>query len=120
MDRDHVQRLIANAVKPATVTVKLPVMGETLTLRLPNREQSTRILAGSQGDVDWQARMLTGTLRFAAIDDAGQLLLSSFDEAAQFLSALDDDDAAVVFPALIELFPSEPSGAQDLEAGKAL
>lgn len=119
MDRAHLQRLLDNAVTPATVTVHLPVLGETLTLRAPNRDQANRILVASQGDEDWQAKLLTGTLRFAALDDAGQLLLSSFAEAAAFLSALPDEDAAALFPALVDLFPQDQSAAEDLEAGKA-
>ena len=120
MDRAHVQRLLDNAVRPATVTVDLPVLGESLTLRAPNREEMNRILVASQGDEDWQAKALTGVLRFAALDDDGNKLLTSFADAAAFLSALAPKDADVVLPALMRLAEdaAAASDSEDLEAGK--
>lgn len=119
MDRAHVQRLLDNAVRPATVTVDLPVLGESLTLRAPNRDEANRILAASSGDEDWQAKALTGVLRMAALDDSGEHLLRSFAEAAAFLSALHEDDVKVLFPKLIELANTATAApAPDLESGK--
>ena len=120
MDRAHVQRLLDNAVRPATVTVDLPVMGASLTLQAPNRDEVNRIMAASQGDDDWQAKALTGVLRMAALDDQGEKLLRSFAEAAAFLSALDDADAGVLLPTLLDLLSTKMADtAPDLEAGKA-
>lgn len=120
MDRSKIERLLESAVRPATITVDLPVLGDTLTLRKPTREQALRTITASGDDDDQGARALVAILRFALVDDAGAYILRSFEEAAAFFNILADADLAVLMPKLQDILTAVTStDSGDVEAGKA-
>lgn len=120
LDRAKLDRLIASAVHPEIVRVDLPVIGETVSLRRPNRAELTRIIAAAGTDLDFNAQVMVGVLRFAMVDDAGIPLLRSFDEAAQVMNSFADGDIAVLLEHLQQLFTAAADGGGDVDLGKAL
>lgn len=121
MDRDYVQRLLANAKRREITTVTLPGLGEELHLftSLTNDEQ-LRILQAAGTDEDAEARMFTGMLRFMLVDPEGNQLLASFPEAAQFLAVLAADDMAALMVKLNEISTAmAPTPDGGVEVGKA-
>jgi hypothetical protein len=119
MDRAAIERLIASAARPELHELYLPALDQTVHLRRPTREQAFRVVTAAGQDEDWQARALTGALRFALVDDAGRELIRTFEEAGAFLNALDNDDLVLLMPKLDELLGSAAE-VLDGEAGKAL
>ena len=110
MNRADIIKLL-EAAPPAEVrTVILPKLGAVM-LRMPNREEMSRLMSAAQGDIDWEARALVGVLRWALVDeDTSKPILASYAEAAAFMSAVSYEDAAVLFPALMDMLKEEHNG----------
>ena len=107
MNRTDLLKLLADAPPAERCTVVLPDIG-AVTLRRPDRAEVSRLMSAAQGDIDWEARALVGALRWALIDeDTSTTILASYAEAAAFLSAISNADAAVLIPALMDLLKEE-------------
>lgn len=122
MDRKFVEELLAkNARRRAVETLQLPKLGQSVSLftSLTNDEQ-LRVFQAAGGDEDAAARQLVGMLRFLLADDDGQPMLRTFSEASQFVSALDQEDLAVLFDKLGEIAEASDAASEGgVEAGKA-
>ena len=118
MDRKKLeQRLAASGVKAEVIPVELK-SGDTVGLRRATNDEMIRAMAAAGTDRDQEARMFTAALRFAVVDDDGEQLLQSYEEAAAFVNTLDLDDFVALRDAVQNI---QPALADDevVEAGKA-
>ena len=117
MDRSAFeQRIAKSAVVAERVEFTLPVSGDEIHLRRPNREQVSRCVAAAGDEDDQGFLVMLNLLRFALIDEEGRQLPRSYKEAHAWWYSLDDDDAAEV---LLRLGPLVDETAEvDVDAPK--
>ena len=118
MDRKKFEeRLAASAVKAEIITVEL-ASGDTVGLRRATNDEMIRAMTAAGNDRDREARMFTAALRFAVVDDDGELLLQSYEEAAAFVNTLAIEDFLSLRDAVESIQPSLVDDGV-VEAGKA-
>lgn len=131
LDRAALDALLGEATTPAaaaTARVSLPNRGVDIHLRRRlTRTEEIKVASYARGrdavdledddDVaDVEARATIAALRFALVDEEGELLLRSFREAAAFLEALDHSDFVAIG---VALGAREAPVVEDVETGKA-
>jgi|GEM_PF-7033645 len=118
MDRKRLEeRLAANAVKAELIPVAL-ASGDLLMIRKLTTDEMIRVEVSAGGDLDRMARAFTHSMRFCAVDDVGEPLLRSFEEAAAFVNTLGPEDFTALRAALDKALPAV-GDEEVVEAGKA-
>ncbi len=110
--------LIASAVTAETFTVQLVSIDDTMTLRKLTQNEFLSVVTSAGDDDDREAKVFTRSLRYALLDEDGQPLLRSFEEAVQFVNMLSIEDFAAIASAFQEM-NSARLDAEAVEAGKA-
>lgn len=118
MDRKRLEeRLAANAVKAELIPVLLP-SGDSLMMRKLTNDEMIRVFTAAGQEADRDARVFTNSMRFCLVDDVGEPLLRSFEEAAAFVNTLDEADFAALGEALGGVQPAAADDGEVVEAGK--
>lgn len=92
--------------------------GDKVGLRRATNDEMIRAMAAAGNDLDQQARLFTAALRFCVVDDDGEPLLQTFEEAAAFVNTLAVDDFLALRDAVESVQPALGDDAV-VEAGKA-
>lgn len=124
MNRDELKARLAkdleqSAIRAHVFTVALP-SGDKLSLRKLTNDQVHRAVLAAGDNID----MVIHSLRYSLVDDDGNQLIESFDEARQLYNSFSPDDFNALKEAM-ELMTSvgddeaEAAGVEAVEAGKA-
>ena len=92
--------------------------GDKISLRKLTNKEMLQAGVSAGADLDQEAHFFVNSLRFAVLDDDGNQLLRSFEEAAQFINTFDADDFLALRDAVAAVQPSLHD-EEVMEAGKA-
>jgi hypothetical protein len=112
-------RIAASAVRAELMPVTLS-NGDEFLLRQLTRTEMTQVFSKAGTDPDcFDANVFVYSFRFTLVDEAGEPLCESFDEAAAFVNSLDLDDFVLLRDAVAAQMPAQLDGDEAVEAGKA-
>lgn len=112
-------RIEANAIAAELMPVKLS-NGDEFLLRQLTRTEMTRVFSKAGSDPDcFDANVFVYSFRYTLVDDDGEALCESFDDAAAFVNSLDLDDFVLLRDAVAKQMPTQLDGDEAVEAGKA-
>jgi hypothetical protein len=114
LSRTHVERLVANAVRPEETIVDLPSLGEKLRLRRPSNTDRVDVLSSLD---DRDSEKLVATVWIMAVDDeTGERLFRTKAETAAFINQLEPGDLGEIVNGIGELVADDDT--EEPEAGK--
>ena len=93
---------------------------DQLLLRKPTHTEMTQVsIKASMGDPDcMEANLFVYAFRYALVDDEGEQLCESFDDAVAFVNSLAIEDFALI-QAAVDQQTTLNDGDEAVEAGKA-
>lgn len=120
LDRIRERALAANAVRPATITVRLPISGEEVELRKPNQHEYGLAFskARDRHPDDEQIMTMFYLVRWCLADEhGGHFRDLTYEDTVAYINSFEAEDVAAIIGAVGDLVAGMGDGS-DVDAPK--